>query len=230
MRYNAKSVPKSFSFSYSKLKNFRTCPRRYHDIDVAKIYQENDNAGHLAEGNRVHKAFEQRISKGVPFPADLAHYEDAALRLLTLPGTILTEQQLAIREDLSPCEWFAKDAWYRGIADLVAINGPVAIAIDYKTGKIVEETEQLALLAECIFSHFKEVQAVRTEFWWLREDAATREDFRRNKRHETWAAVTPKVMELKHAHDTMTFPPKQNGLCRNHCIVTGCPFHGGGKK
>lgn len=229
MRYNAKDLknqPKGFSWSYSKLKNFRTCPRRYHDIDVAKLYKEADS-GALAEGNRVHKAFEARVSKGTPFPADLAHYEEAAQRILTLPGKILTEQQLAIREDLSPCEWFAKDAWYRGIGDLVAINGPVAIALDYKTGKILEEAEQLALLAECIFSHYPEVQAVRTEFWWLKEDAATREDFYRSKRHETWQGVMPKVMELKHAHDTMTFPAKQNGLCKRHCIVSGCPHYGG---
>lgn len=229
MKYDARKMPKVWSWSYSKLKNYRTCPRRYFDIDVEKKYKENDSAGHLAEGNRVHKAFEQRISKGVPFPADMAHYEEAALRLLQLPGTILTEQQLAIKEDLSPCEWFSPEAWYRGIGDLVAINGPVAIAIDYKNGKILEEAEQLALLAECIFSHFPEVKAVRTEFWWLKSDAATREDFYRSKRHQTWENMLPKVMELKHAHDTMTFPPKQNGLCKNHCIVKGCPHYGGNK-
>jgi len=226
MRYT--TGKKSFSWSYSKLKNYRTCPKRYYLIDIEKKYQEdNQNNEALKWGDHVHKSFAARIGKGVAFPTDLIGFEEAAQRLLAVPGTKLVEQQLAIREDLSPCEWFAKDAWFRSIADYLCINPPVALAIDYKTGKIIEDSEQLALMAECVFSHYPEIQAVRTEFWWLKDDAATRKDYRRDNRKETWRAVLPEVMTLKNAHDTMTFPPKQSGLCRNHCIVTECPFHGG---
>lgn len=223
------TIKKAFSFSYSKLKNYATCPKRYYDIDIAKKYAEvesDDSA--LAEGNRVHKALELRVSKGTPLPPKYSCYEDAMQRVLRLPGTIMVEQQLAIREDLSPCDWFAKDAWYRAKGDVVAIHGPVAIALDYKTGKILEESEQLALLAECIFSHYPQVQACRTEFWWLKDDAATRENFFRSKRAQTWAPILPKVATLKQAHETMDFPPTPNGLCKKYCIVTGCPFHGVG--
>src|SRR5699024_6908309 len=105
--------------------------------------------------------------------------------------------------------------------------GKVALAIDYKTGKIVEDSEQLALMAECIFSHYPEVEAVRTEFWWLKDDAATRQNYYRNNRSATWASILPEVMTLENAHKTLDFPPRQSGLCRKHCIVTECPFHGG---
>jgi|SRR6478736_3995381 len=235
MRYDARNLPaKVWSWSYSKLKNYRTCPRRYHDIDVAKLYVEPGEAkpgSPLYEGNRLHKAFEDRIKDGTKLPADFAMHEEAMVRLASLPGTTLVEQQLAIKEDLSPSDWFGRETWYRAKCDFLNIseNGKVALAIDYKTGKILEDSEQLALMAECIFSHYPNVLAVRTEFWWMRDDAATREDFRRRNRHETWQKLLPEVMTLKQAHDTMTFPPKQNGLCRNHCIVKGCPHYGGAK-
>ncbi len=222
---NYNPTAKAWSWSYSKLKNYRTCPRRYYDIDVQKLYGEETSEA-LDYGNKVHKAWEDRISKGVPFTPEFAAFEEAAQRLLKVPGKIMVEQQLAIREDLVACTWFDKKTWYRSKADYLAINGPVALAIDYKTGKILEDAEQLALMAECVFSHYPEVQAVRTEYWWLADDAATKEIFYRNKRHETWARILPKVNELKAAHDTTTFPPKPNGLCRKHCIVTGCPNYG----
>jgi hypothetical protein len=196
---------------------------------VEKKYKEPDS-GALQEGNRVHKAFELRIGSNTPLPADLAHHEDAMARLAARPGRIIVEHQMAIREDLSPCGWFANDTWYRAKGDYINIapNERVALAIDYKTGKIIEEIEQLALMAECIFSHFPKIEAVRTEFWWMKDDASTREDFYRKDRHKTWEGVLPKVMELRHAHETLSFPPTQNGLCKRHCIVKGCPHWGGG--
>lgn len=227
MKYNTRNMPKKFSFSYSKLKNWRTCPKRYYLIDILRKYKEPEGPA-LKWGNDVHKAFAARIGAGKAFPEDMAEFEEAAARLCSVKGEIMVEQQLAIREDLSPCEWFAKDAWFRSIADFLAVNGAVALAIDYKTGKIVEDSEQLALMAECVFSHYPAVQAVRTEFWWLKDDAATTNNYYRNNRKETWSRVFPEVTTLKQAHDTLDFPAKPSGLCRKHCVVTECPFHGVG--
>lgn len=224
MRYIPKK--KQFSWSYSKLKNYRTCPKRYYLIDVEKKYQEDFTGEHLAWGNRVHKAFADRIDKGTPFPTGMEGFEEAAQRLLAVPGKKLVEQQMAIRKDLSPCGWFDKDTWHRSIADLLILNPPVALAIDYKTGKVVEDSVQLSLIAECVFSHHPDIHAVRTEFWWLKDEAASRENFKREKRKNTWANVLPQVKELEQAHEDMNFPPKQSGLCRKHCIVTECPHNG----
>jgi hypothetical protein len=222
----AKKV-KPFSWSYSKLKNYRTCPYRYKKIDIDKTYKEDFSGADLAWGNYVHKSFEDRIGKGASFPADLAMYELAALRLLDVPGTITVENKLAITKGLSPCAWYADDAWFRAIADYLAVNDIVALAIDYKTGKIIEDSVQLALLAETIFAHYPRVQAVRTEFWWLKDDAVSREDFYRKDRKKTWLTVMPEVLTLENAHKEMNFPPHKSGLCRNHCIVTDCVHHGG---
>jgi len=219
---------KAFSWSYSKLKNFKTCGFRYQKIDHEKKYQEDFTGEHLQWGKQVHTAFEKRVRDGTPFPKGMEYFEPMVENLVNASGKILVEQQLAIRKDLTACDWFAKDTWFRSIADYLRIDGRVALAIDYKTGKIIEDSQQLALIAECVFAHYPQVDAVRSEFWWLKDDAATRGDFYRSKRKETWARVLPDVMTLEQAHLTMNFPPKPSGLCRKHCIVKECKHHGVG--
>lgn len=221
----AKKV-KAFSWSYSKLKNYRTCPRRYKRIDIDKAYSDGTVSPELEWGNRVHKAFEDRIGKGASFPADLAIYELAALRLLDVPGKKMVEQQLAITKDFTPCAWFGDDAWFRAKADYLAVNGKVALAIDYKTGKILEDSEQLALMADVVFAHYPEVEAIRCEYWWLKDDAVSREDFYRRNRRKLWEKVLPEVMTLQKAHKDDAFPPKRSGLCKNYCPVTECEHCG----
>lgn len=220
--------PKAFSWSYSKLKNYRTCPFRYYKVDVEKKYEEDFSGEHLKWGKQVHTAFEQRIRDGKPFPKGMEHFEDHAAPLVAFPGMKLVEHKMAIRKDLTACDYFDKQTWYRSVADYLGVNGKVALAIDYKTGKVLEESEQLALMAECIFSHFPEVDAVRTEFWWLKEEAATKQNFYRAKRKDTWRGVLPKVTELEMAHTRGDFPAIQSGLCRKHCIVKECKHYGGG--
>lgn len=217
---------KPFSWSYSKLKNWRTCPFRYKKIDVDKTYQDDFSSPDLAWGKKIHKAFERRIGYGEAFPAELAMFEDAALRLLAVPGIQKVEQQLAITKDFTPCAWFADDAWFRAVADFVAVNGKVALAVDYKTGKILEDSEQLALMADTIFAHYPQVEAVRTEFWWMKDDAVSREDFYRKDRRKVWEKVLRDVRTLEKAHREDTFPKQKSGLCRRHCIVKECEHCG----
>jgi len=222
-----KPIKKAFSFSYSKIKNYETCPRRYKAVDVDRSVKEEEGES-LKWGNQVHDAFAKRISDNQPFPPSMADFEEYAQRLLNMPGEKHVELKLAIMRDLKPCTWFDKKTYFRGIADFLGINpaGKAALAIDYKTGKIVENSEQLSLMAECIFSHYPTIDAVRTEFWWLKEDAVTRADFYRKNRKETWRIVLPKALELERAHEQDLFPPKPGGLCRAYCPVTSCEHNG----
>jgi len=224
---------KEWSWSYSKLKNYRTCPFRYKRIDLDKAYNIDADAEHnpdLVWGKRVHKGFEDRIGKGIPFPADLAMFEGAAQRLLQAPGKIMVEQQLAIDKQFQPCGWFADQTWFRAVADYLCVNGRVAIAVDYKSGKILENVEQLALMADVVFAHYPEVEAVRTEFWWLKDDAVSREDIYRKNRRALWQGILPEVMSMQKAQESGLFPKKSSGLCKKHCPVTECEHNGNFKK
>ena len=220
------SSAKEWAWSYSKLKNFETCPRRHKAIDLDKKFKEEES-DELLWGNQVHKALADYIGKDKPLPDKfkdaLQPYADMGKRI---SGTRFVEQQYAIRKDFSKTTYFAKDVWFRGIADVVGVRGPVAIVLDWKTGKIVEDSVQLTLTAACIFAHFPEVRAVRTEFVWIKHGATTRVDVQRSGMPAFWAGVLPRVHVMKLAADSNNYPAKPSGLCRRHCVVTSCEHCG----
>ena len=174
----------------------------------------------------MHEKLAERISKKIPLPNQLQEHEKWCERILTGEGNILVEQKLAFRDDFAACGYFDKGVWYRGVGDVVKINGPVGLVVDWKTGKIVEDSVQLMLMAQCVFSHYPEVQAVRAEYIWLKFDANTKQIFRRAEMAAHWANVLPRVQAMKAANQSMTYPAKPGGLCRRWCAVTNCPHHG----
>lgn len=218
--------PKPFAWSYSKLKNYETCPKRSWHIDHAKDIKEEESE-QLLYGNTLHKVLAEAISGKAPLPGHFKHLQPWVDKITASGnGTILVEQQLAITKDFGPTDWFGKDAWYRGIADVIKIVGPVAAVLDWKTGKILEDGVQLALMAACVFAHHPEIQKIRTEFIWLKEDAVTRADFSRDDMAKVWAGVLPRVQSLEDAIKGANFPPKPGYLCRKWCPITHCPHNG----
>jgi hypothetical protein len=218
--------PKAFAWSYSKLKNYETCPKRSWHLDHAKDIKEEESE-QLQYGNTLHKVLAEAISGKAPLPKHFSHLQPWVDKV-TAGGNakILVEQQLAITKDFGATDWFGKDAWYRGIADVIKIVGPVAAVLDWKTGKILEDGVQLALMAACVFAHHPEIQKIRTEFIWLKEDAVTRADFSRDDMAKVWAGVLPRVQSLEDAVKGANFPPKPGYLCRRYCPVQACPHNG----
>lgn len=219
------SKPKPFTWSYSRLKNFEVCPKRHYHCDIAKDWVEEESE-QLQFGNKLHEALAARIGKGTELPKPFAEYEEWCAKVLTGPGKILVEQKYAITRAFGPTTYFAKDVWYRGIADVVKINGPVALAIDWKTGKILEDSVQLTLMAACLFAHFPELQHVRCEFVWLAHDATTRIDISRDDLPAFWTKNMPRIEALERAHTMTEYPAKPGNLCRKWCPVKSCPHHG----
>lgn len=217
--------PKPFSFSYSRLKNFESCPKRHYHVDVVKDVREEESE-QLKWGNALHDAFAKRLSKGTPLPKGMEIYEHWMEKLVTPGGNLHVELKLAMNKDFAPVEFFDRTAWFRGVCDALMVKGPVGLAIDWKTGKIVEDSQQLALMAACVFAHFPDLQALRTEFVWLKEDATTRADFRRTDMPRMWSSLWPRIEALRHAHETTSYPAKPGFLCRRWCPVSSCPHHG----
>lgn len=221
-----RNKPKPFAWSYSKLKNFETCPKRHWHVDIKREF--SDDSENLSYGNTVHKILEQRVRSGTELPPVHKPTLEPWAQKITKPewDELHVEQQLAIREDFSPCEWFAKDAWFRAKADVLGIKGAYGLAWDYKTGKIKEDHTQLALMAAVCFSHWPQLQAIRTEFVWLKEDAVTRCDFKRDDMASVWSSLWPRIEALKAAYKTTDFPAKPGPLCRRWCPVKTCPHFG----
>ena len=212
--------------SYSKLKNYETCPKRHYEVDIAKNFK--DSTEQLDWGNRVHKSLADACTGKVALPLELKDYQKWVDRVRAGPGELLVEQKYAITRDFQACEYFGPRVWWRGIGDAVRVDGPVALGLDWKTGKVLHDSVQLMLLAACIFAFHKEVKVVRTEFIWLKDDCSTQDIWWRKDMADAWVSLLPRIKALEDANKTMTFPPVPGKLCRSYCPVLSCPYHGKG--
>ena len=218
---------KKTAWSYSRLKNYESCPKKYYHLSVKKDVQEKEGEA-IRYGKLVHKALEKRVGKGVPLPLNLRYLEKYADTLANSKGEKLTEQQLAIDANFEPCDWFSKDTWCRGIIDLAVLNLPHGVVVDYKTGKISDDYTQLILSGALLMLHEPEIQTLDLCFLWTKDKKITRygERMTRSDIKNVILELMPRNKNYEHAHRSESFPARPNYLCRKFCPVTACPFHG----
>ena len=217
---------KPFTWSYSRLKNFEVCPKRHYEIDIAKSYKEGDSE-QLLWGNAVHDALAKRCGKDQkPLPQGMEAYEPWAQKVLAGGGDIYVEQNLAISEQFTSTGYFEDNTWFRAKGDLIKIIGDIALVVDWKTGKILEDSVQLALSAACIFAKFPHLKAIRASFVWLKEDAESSETFYPSDMPGMWRGLWPRIEALKAAHEHQNYPPIPCRMCRAWCAVKACPNNG----
>lgn len=216
---------KPFAWSYSKIKNYEICPLRYLETDVKKSVPEEES-DILIWGNRLHKIAAEYFTKGTPIPDDAKVLWPWINKIKTAPGVISVERKYALTRELSPCGYFDRDCWYRGVCDLLKLYDDVALAVDWKAGKILPDSVQLSLMAACIFAHHPEVNVIRTEFIWLGYDATTQEIFTRQNMPRVWSNIFPRVVPLENSYNTSTYLPKPGKMCASYCQVKSCIHHG----
>lgn len=217
--------PKKFSWSYSALKNFETCPKRYYNYDLAKTIKGDTESDAIREGHEVHAAFDARLKGRAPLPLGLGHYEGMLGRVLAADGTTYSERKLAISSSYQPVAWFSPEAWYRGVLDCTKVRGSFASVLDWKTGKPGTDTTQLQLCAALVFHSAPTVDRVRAALVFVNHDRVESEEYRRNDLTTIWGEILPRVKKLQKAREQQEFPPKPGGLCRRWCQVTSCPHY-----
>ena len=124
-------MKQAITWSFSALKEFKTCPRKYHANRVLKLYPHQDTDATIY-GKVVHKAAEDYIRDNTPLPAGLTQFQSLLDSLRAIPGEKFCELEMALLPDCSPCGFSDEGRWVRGIADLVIINGGKAWVVDYK--------------------------------------------------------------------------------------------------
>lgn len=247
------ALSKPFTWSYSRLKNFESCGFQFLQKDVLRLHPE-DESDQLKWGNRLHDALACAIGtddnderdrrdriKKAPLDASLEEYQywvDAVAGKRAQGYEVYTEMALAIDNAFQPCPWFdargtPPRAWYRAKVDALAVNGEGhAKAWDWKTGKVKEDTPQLAMTALTVFAHFPDVHTVDTSFVWfgasssIRMCPLTERTYKRADQAKIWAEIYPRVAGLAGAFETRTFNKNPGGLCQLWCPVESCEHHG----
>jgi hypothetical protein len=228
------SVPKSFSWSFSRLKAFEDCPRRYHETQVLKDEHgkpkwPEEPSAILKFGDDVHSHMAVALRHNQPLPTKYKQFQQWIDKVARTPGELLVEDecQWAVTREMKPCAWFAKDVWLRTVADAVKLDDNVALVVDWKTGKSLNgDPVQLMLTSLMAFLQFPKLECVRSDFIWLQEDCQTTQVLYRNECAAQWTNILPRVARLESATASNNFPPQPNRFCRNWCPVRSCEYYG----
>lgn len=219
-----------YSWSYSSLNLFLQCPYKYYRLRVKKDIKEPDSE-HLLYGNAVHSAFEEYVKNGTPLPAKFSQFQNQIDELLKIEGTKHCEYRMGLKADLTPCEFFGPDVWWRGVADLLIINGDKAYLIDYKTGKSSKyaDSKQLEILSLAIFKHFPEVKKVKAGLLFVVVEEFIKSSYEQTEQHVHWMYWLENTKRLEVAIEKDVWNPKPNFTCRAHCPVLDCAHNGRGE-
>ena len=202
------------SFSHTSLKDFANCPLAYYHKRVLKdvVFQQTDAA---VFGVEAHKHFELRVTENKPLPDHYADYEPVLFD--KIKGYKLeAEKQYCFNEKLEQVEWYAPDAWLRGVVDLVVwLDEETVWIVDFKTGKRRPEFDQLELFAAFIMHTNPQVKNVRASYLWInvKPPAIDTETYTREQLQGIWASVMTKIRRVYKASEHDVWPARPSGLC-----------------
>ena len=204
-------------WSFSRVKSFEDCPKKYYHLKVAKDYQEPETSA-MAYGTEFHLAAEEYIRDGKPLPGKFSYAQRMLDKLNEMPGEKLCEYEMGLTEDLEPCGVKDDNVWWRGIADLIILDRETKSArvIDYKTGKSAKyaDSGQLELMALAVFKHFPDVNEVTSTFVWLKDMKMDAEVYKRSDADKMWEELLKRINRIYQSAEHDNWPAKPSGLCR----------------
>ena len=215
-------------WSFSKIKAFEKCPKQFYHLKVVKDYKEPETEAMLY-GTDFHEACELYIRDGKDLPGRFEFVRPMLEAIKAKPGEKLCEYELGLTEDLEPCGFKDENVWFRGIADLIVLDGATAWVIDYKTGRNTRyaDTGQLELMALAVFKHFPDVEKVRGGLLFAIAKKMIKGSYDRAQASELWAKWLGDFKRMEKAFELDVWNANPSGLCRRHCVVLECPHNGG---
>lgn len=209
--------------THSQLETFLdTCPRQYKAKYVTKDvkFEETDAT---RWGNYVHDELEKALKTKQPLPADLAPHQSFLDALVRKGGNLVPEGSIAFDKDRNPVNFFDRKAYFRGKIDVSAVRSPIAIVLDWKTGKVKDDVKQLVRYALLTLAKYPEVEEVRSSYVWFQEKKLSKPVIiTRGTADEHYQQLDADIENVEHAIEVDAFPPKPSGLCYGWCQVTGC--------
>lgn len=223
---------KTPAWSYSSITLFDQCPKKYYHLRVAKDIKEPESDA-MMYGKDVHLAAENFMRDGTPVPEKYAYMRPMLEKLKSIPGEKFCELKMGLKKQdgrLVACDFFDKDVWYRGVADLIIVNHETGEArvVDYKTGKSSRyaDTKQLALMAACVFSRFPEVKVVKSALLFVVAADLVKADYKVEAGYNIFSELDGTLVSRETAYETGVFNPKKNFSCKAWCPVLNCAHNG----
>jgi hypothetical protein len=216
------------AWSYSSLGTFKQCPKKYYHLKVAKDFKDSENSASLY-GKEVHTAAELYMKNDTPIPKKFSFMVPIVESLKNIGGDKLCEVKLAVAkgpDGYAPTTFFATDVWWRGVADLVILDGDIAYSVDYKTGKNAKyaDTTQLDAVAAGLFTHYPELKTIKSALAYVISKEFITKEHTVDKCNEYFETFHPALDRLAVAEDTGVWNAVSGPLC-GWCPVTSCEHH-----
>jgi hypothetical protein len=215
------------AWSYSSLKTFQQCPRKYYHTKVAKDFPEPQTQAMLY-GEQVHKAAEDFIKSGTPIPEKFEFIREVVEQLASLPGEKHCELRLGLTKDLKACGFFDKNVWWRGIADLVIVNEEKGLihSIDYKTGKSARyaDVQQLDLVAAGLFAKFPNITKIKSALLFVVSKEFVKATHQADMVEQYVSKPAQDVARIEAALENGVWNPVESTLCK-FCPVKTCEYN-----
>jgi hypothetical protein len=220
------------AWSFSAMKTFEQCPKKYYHLKVAKDYEENFDTPAILYGNEFHEAAERYVGgEDKELDPRFSFALGALDKLIGMEGDKYPEYKMGLTENLEPCGFYDSDVWFRGISDLSIINGSKAKILDYKTGKSARYADvgQLELMSLATFKHFPAVTVAKGGLFFVVCNEMVKGTYTIEDEPRLWQKWMGKYGDLEKAMENDVWNAKSSGLCRAHCVVLECPHNGRSK-
>ena len=217
----------SIVWSFSSLKTFQQCPKKYYHTKIAKDIVEPYTTATLYV-KTAHTVAEEYIKDGVPIPKAFAYMQATLDVLKEIPGDKLCEVKLGLTKNLESCDFNAPNVWWHGIADLVVINRETGTAhsVDYKTSKSARyaDVKQLDLVACGLFAKFPEIKKVRSALLFVVSKEFVKAEHHSEMLIKYMESPSKDVARIEAALDNGVWNPIQGPLCK-FCAVRDCEYN-----
>jgi hypothetical protein len=216
-------------WSFSSLKTFQQCPRKYYHTKVLRDVKESDTIATLY-GKEMHTVAEEYIRDDKPIPEKFAYLQPTLEELKKIEGEKLCEVKLGLDKNLESCDFDAPTVWWHGIADLVVINREKRIAhsIDYKTSKNARYADvcQLDLIACGLFAKFPTIERVKSGLLFVVSKEFVKAEHHRTMVNKYMEKPIKDIARIEKAKENGVWNPSTSALCR-FCPVSTCEHYGG---
>lgn len=217
----------SIVWSFSSLKTFQQCPKKYYHTKVAKDVVEPDTTATLY-GKKAHTVAEEYIRDSKPIPEAFDYMQETLDVLNNMEGEKLCEVKLGLTKDLKACDFHAPDVWWHGIADLVVINEAKGLAhsADYKTSKSARyaDVKQLDLVAAGIFAKFPKINKVKSALIFVVSKEFVQATHHREMMPKYLEQPAKDVARIEAALENGVWNPSSGPLCK-FCAVKQCEYN-----
>jgi CRISPR/Cas system-associated exonuclease Cas4 (RecB family) len=209
------------AYSYSAMKTFSNCPRRYYEEKVIKIHPHKDTESTLY-GKDVHEACELYIRDDKPLGGH-SRFQAILDSLKSIKGDKHCEMELAVCKDGKAVAFDDENAKFRGIADLVILDGARAYVFDYKTGSDkYPDTAQLELMALFLMAKYPEINEVKAALLFILHGTVIKATYHKRDELNMWKLWHKKVTTIQAVTESGVWPERSSGLCP-WCPCTTCP-------